>query len=432
MMIILAERKMSPASDQSGKDSPGPEHQDQVTISRRPTIVVHKAESTEASLESTETTPEPATMDKVPEKVRGPLSCDPETPKPLDAHHLPQSPAEGSYIPKIIDCSIRVIFKGSQLAKVSQPAKVLPVFLDKSGGYQEIERVAEEHAETLSANDLGTKELKFQYGNCTLVSDAGAESRQPLRSSEDWTEVIKAVGGYWTSHIGARLHLYISRYYSAIQEQPTLRISKVKKLEIYDRMIKTWEKRAYIPQDVLEMVISNNIIRLIIKENPPRSVAKEQQDAFIHRVQAEGRILLAMWVHTSLEMDCLKKLLDSGFKDSTLPLADEHQCHEDCRSDFQQLVQAQGGYQAERFVEGEHKTLLPHAVVPLHFYPRDHAKNDLDREVFKGYGNEPPNLLSQGSAIKEAARCGQGAYSDVYCVKFNSNHHSLSVVGHDL
>lgn len=191
-------------------------------------------------------------------------------------------------------------------------------------------------------------------------------------------------------------------------------------------------EKDYIPHNVLEMVISDQTIHWIIKENPPKSVPQDEQEAFIHRVQAEGRILLAMYVHAELGMECLKKLLDNGWKDSSPPLDEKSHCHRDCRRKFRTLVQTQGGYRAARFVEGEHKTLHSHTVVPLHFCPRAHGNDDVDREVTTLISNELQNSSSEDNAVKTAAFCGNGAYSNVYCVKMDPNHHSLSTVSNTL
>lgn len=299
--------------------------------------------------------------------------------------------------------------------------------LNKPESYEEIEGQTKNRAKTLSSESDALKELKFFYGNCTIVGDNGTKARRPLRSPEDWTEVNEAIVGYWT-HTHERFHLFITRHYLASQEQPTEDepFKDVKSSEISDLMKETWEKKFYIPHNALDTVISDTTIYWIIKRD--RSVPQEQKDTFILRVQAEGRILFAMCVHVSLKMKCLKKLLDDGLKDSALPLEENFQCHWPCRHLCQRLVREQGRYQTERFNEGDHKNLPSHAVVPLHFFPRAQGQDDPDCEVTEGYGNVTEDIPSEENATREAARCGFGAYSNVFCVKLNPNHHSLSVV----
>lgn len=396
-----------------------------------PTIRVYEAEDVEESLGSIGKTPESATKYQVSEKSQESPQQRKESSKPLDATRRPQSPAGSSFNPSTIAYSLRVTFQGSPDSKLVEELSVL---LHKPESYQEIERVAEKHAKKLYAESIGPKDLKLSYGNCTIVSDDGTKTRIPLRSREDWMEVENAIARYWNPHTHGKLRLYISRHYLACQDQPTDDISfaELKGLEINDLMKPTWEKKEYVPRNVLETVISDQTIYWIIKESPPNSVPQDNQDAFIHQVQAEGRILLAMCVHADLGMDCLKKLLDNGWKDSNLPLNEDSRCHRECRRKFKTLVQAQGGFRAEYFVEGEYKTLRSHAVVPLYFCSRAHGNDDVDREVTGLPSNEVQNSSSGVSRIRTAAFCGHGAYSNVYCVKMDPNHHSLSTVSNTL
>lgn len=309
------------------------------------------------------------------------------------------------------------------------------MLLQKPESYQEIEKEAEKHAKNLSAESIGQKKLKFFYGKCVIVSDNGTKTRLPLRSREDWREVNQEIVGYWKLHTHEQLRLCISRSYFACQDRPTegKSFAKLKGLEIHDLMKRTWEKKKeYIPHNVLETVISDQTIEYIIKENPPESVPHNDQVAFVDRVQAEGRILLAMCVHVDLGVECVKELLDKGWKDSSPPFDEDSYCHEDCRCKFSNLVQRQGGYRAARFVEGEHKTLHSHDVVPLHFHQRAHANDDVAREVIEMPSKQLQNSSSKDGDVKKAAFCGNGAYGDVHCVKMDPNHHSLSKVNNTL
>lgn len=405
-------------SSNSGQDTP----------SAGPTIKIHRAESTPKLPGSTEKTPEPATMYQAVEKVQESSSLRLKSPTPLDGPRGAQNPAGGFFIQNRITCILRVTFERSRDSKLSKVAEEMSVLLHKPESYQEIENEAKKHANALSAKTIGPKELKFSYGNCTIVSSNGAKSRLPLRSGQDWTEVYRAILEYWTSNTHERLHLYISRHYLACQDEPTedTSFAQLKCLEINDLMKQTWERKDYIPHNVLETVISDQTISWIIQENPPSGLPQDEQDTFVHRVQAEGRILLAMCVDADLGMECLKRLLDRGCKDSNLPLDEDTPCHSECRRKFKTLIEKQGGFRAAHFVEGEHKTLHSSTVVPLYFFSRAQGKDDLDREVTEVCGNEPQNSPSEESAIKRAAWCGFGALSNVYCVKIDPNHHKLS------
>ena len=381
-----------------------------------PKIVLHKAEGTGRSSEPTEQTPERGTTYKELVIVQPSPSSSQDISKALSAPPTPQSAVEESPILESITYNLQFIFDfdGCQDSELDEDHSVL---LNKLEGYQEIERVADTHARDLSAKVIGQKELKFFYGSCTLVSDQGTRNGLPLRSPKDWTKVKERIVKYQNLHTREKLHLRISRHYLASQEQPIGgKFADAKSLEIDDLMKQTWDRKGYIAHNVLEQVVSNEVISWIIKEDPPQSVAQEQQDSFIHRVQAEGRILLAMCVHKSLRMECLKKLLDSGWTDSWVDsgmlLDESFQCHDVCRQKFKALLKAQGSFGAARFAEGKHQEFDLDTVVPLHYCRRAPGKNDTD--------------------LKAGALCGRGVSSEVYCVTLNPNHHSLSEVSCDI
>ena len=415
---------MSPASDQSSTESPVSDSLDQPTDGSSDAgqilspaglkIVVHEAEGTGNSFEPTEKTPERGTTYKELENVQRSPSSFQDDSKPLGAPRPPKSPVEGSFTPKSIAYSLQFTFEfdGCPESKLAEEHSVLlheaESYQEIAESYQEIEKVADKYAKILSAKSLGQKELKLFYGSCTLVSDQGTTTRLPLRSPEDWTKANERIVEHWISHTQERLHLCISRHYLASQEQPVANLAKIKNLEIHDLMKKTLDNKRYIPHNVLQTVISDHAIHCIIQEKPPKSLLRHDQHDFTRRVQAEGRLLFAMCVHARLKMECLKTLLDSGLTDSNLPLDKSSECHKACRQKFEALLEAQGGFRAARFVEGEHQDFQLHTVVPIHFCPRPHGKNHTD--------------------LKGAALCGRGASSEVYCVRLNPNHHSLSEV----
>lgn len=389
-------------------DSSSTEHD---TPPDAPIIIV--TESTQETPGSTEQTPEPATNYQVHEKAQ-------EPPSPRQ-----ESPVVESSIRKIVPYTLRITLEGTQ---DSELVKDLSVLLHESESYQEIEKVAKRHATALFAHTIGERELKVSYGSCSIASNNRTKFRLPLRSQEDWTVLYNSVDEHSKLHTHERLQLYISRHYLACQDHPTdgNSFAELKCLEIDDLMKK------YIPHNILETVISDQTVYWIIKEDPPKSVAQDEQDAFIRRVQTEGRILLAMCVHAQLGTDCLKKLLDRGWKDrgwkdsSLPPLDDKFHCHYQHRQNYRRLCKQQGSFRAAHFVQGEHKTLDPHTVVPLRFCSIAHGNEDLDREIAEVYGNKSQASPREEDTSKKDAWRGSGANSNVYCVKVDPNHHRLS------
>ena len=399
-------------------DSSNTEHD---TPPDAPIIIV--TESTQETPKSTEQTPEPVANYQVHEKAQ-------ESPSPGQ-----ESPVVASSISKIIPYTLRITLEVSQDSRL---VKDLSVLLHEQESYQKIEKEAEEHATTFFAQTIGERELKFSYGNCIVVSNHGNKTRLPLRSQEDWAVLYNSVVGYLISRSNERLHFCISRHYLACQAQPSEEepFAKLKSDEINDLMRHAWENVDYIPHNVLETIISDQTIYCIFNENPLEGVSQDEQDSFISRVQAEGRVLLAMCVHANLGTECLKVLLDrgwtdGGWKDSSLPPLDEKSyCHYKHRKDYKSLCKGQGSFRAAHFAQDEHKDLHSGIVVPLHFFPRADGNDNMTLEKADSYVTKTPYLNSGEIAAdeKQTARCGSGAYSNVYCVKLDPNHHSLSKV----
>ena len=388
-----------------------------------PAIIVHQP--TQESLESTKQTPELAAIYKVHEDAQ-------ESPSPSQ-----ESPVIPSFVQKIIPYTLRVTFEGSQDSKLLDGLSVL---LDEPQSYLKIEKEAEKSATILSAEIIDGKKLEFSYGICIVVSNNGNKNRLPLRSQEEWAVVCNSVVEYLKLHTHERLHFCISRHYLAYQDQPTPKDSfaKLKSDEINDLMKQAWENVDYIPHNILELIISDPTVYWIINESPLEGVSQDEQDSFISRVQAEGRILLAMCVHANLGTECLKVLLDRGWKDggwkdlSLPPLDERSYCHYGHRKNYKSLCKGQGSFRAAHFALGEHKDLHSGIVVPLHFFPRANGKDKMTLEKAESYVARTSDLNSGEIAAdeKEAAKCGSGAYSNVYCVKLDPNHHSLSKVRH--
>ena len=380
-----------------------------------PIIIV--TEGNQESPESTEQTPQSTANYLVHEKAQ-------KSPSPGQ-----ESTIVASSVQKTIPYKLWITLEGSQDSKL---VKDLSVILHNSESYQEIEKVAEGYATAFFAQTIGERELKFSYGNCIVVSNNGNKNRLPLRSQETWAVLHNSVVEYLISHSNEQLQFCISRHYLACQDQPSEgeSFADLKYDEIDNLMKQGWENKTYIPHNILGSVFSDQTVYWIIKENPPKSVLRDDQDAFISRVQAEARILLAMCVRACLGTECLWVLLERGYKDSSLPSDDKAYCHRhpSCKVNYERLVQRRGSFGAAHFVQGEHKTLDPHTVVPLRFYPRARGNEDLDWEVAEVYDNGLQAPPVEKRISKNDAWRGAGANSNVYCVKVDPNHHSLSRV----
>lgn len=441
--MAFAGRKVSQTLDKSDAEPPMSEHPDQATVSSNnpgrisspagPTIIVHRAEGTEDSLRSTEqeSTPEPVTTSQQSKKPREPPPPRQESPKPVHSARRARNLAQGTVIQNTITCTLRTTLRGSL---VSSLPRELEVVLHSPETYQEIEQEAEQHAKTLCAGSIGTTEMIFRYGNCTIIWDDISIYRRPLRSYEEWAEVYKSIVEYWTSHSQEHARLHIWRDY---HQQPTIdgSFADTKNNEIHDLMKHAWGRKRYIAHSDLEKVMSDHTVREIIMQADCTGIEPHEKDMFIQQVQSKGRVLLAICLQSDIKMQCLKHLLDHKDSDVALPFDLKDLCHQSCRSKFQRLLNEQGSYLAARFDgPGQHKNLHPSIVVPLHFCPRANGRKNMNLEEVDSSVNELQDSYSEEFAAKEktAAECGSGAYSNVYCVKLDPNHHGLSKVSHTL
>ena len=270
--------------------------------------------------------------------------------------------------------------------------------------------------------EVGQKALLFRYGNCTLSNERKFRSRLPLRSPEEWLVVCKAILKYHGANVSDSLKLVVFREYALFHDRAPKdqTLTAAKRTEIYDLMKPAWDERPvkrYIPHTDLSKVILPSMVPEIVNEGLDPAIDAAQKDAFIRQLQSKGMILLAMFLCEcrGLPLSCIRTLLDKGYCDAKLPdepLRDADLCHRGlCKQEFDALVERQGRYAAAKFDKpGAHQDFHHHIVVPLQFCPRDGDSDGTDSD-------------------KGRAFCGQGAYSKVYRVRLDPNHHMLAPVG---
>ena len=194
--------------------------------------------------------------------------------------------------------------------------------------------------------------------------------------------------------------------------------------------------KPYIPHTDLKKFILPSMLPEIINEGLKQNIDADQKNALIQQLQSKGMILLAMFVNIndSTPLDCLRKLLAKDYCDEKLshqPLTKGHLCHNHnkCRKAFDMLLQQQGIYIAAQFNKpGEHQVFPHHIAVPIHFCPMDEDSDGSDFELaYVGRNIEQMTHARQADA-KQRAFCGEGAYSMVYRVRLDPNHHTLAKV----
>lgn len=342
----------------------------------------------------------------------------------------------GFVTPSSVTYILRGTFETFEGYENSDLSKDLEVSLHGPESYCQIENKAQSYVEEIFANEIGSGELFFRYGNCTILGEKEYRSRRPLTSPQDWQEILSAIAIYWTTHRGGNLRLVIWRRYSGCRSRSSddTSLTAAMSEEIHALMRnssdRTLERFTYIPLTDLERVVPRHMVPDIIKKAPCRDMDETQRLRFIQTVQSRAMILLAMCLYGEVPMKCLKKLLDNGMEDSRLPLTKQDRCHKPgCAKKFDDLIDKQGRFRAARFDKpGEHQSLDHLRVVPIYFCPKDDAGAESPSGDVKEIGQGTETMYDGGSSAKDKARCGRGAFSTVYRVRLDPNHHALSKV----
>ena len=345
-------------------------------------------------------------------------------------HQRPRSysSADGFVVPQTITYSLHLTFENSVVHDVT-PHRI--ILLNDPNSYREIEEIAERHVRNQCAAALASKELNFRNGKCTVVGDEDYKDSQALISLDDWKDICTVLINLWTSDYHRTLHLDIFREYYALQTKVvgTANFANTKRKEIHSLMHRALDDRRYIPRTDLLRVTSKDMIRQIIIEDPLTFERSDEREAFIQRVQQKASRLLAMCVYANLPMRCLGKLLENGLDDDKHPLQDGDCCHPDCEIEFHTMVQQQGAFRAAEFWHiGEHQRFDPHTVLPMAFHPKLQDGLDPLPEEMENESEEEEIRDNQDNSAKRKAYCGSGAYSNVYRVRIDANHHRLSRV----
>jgi hypothetical protein len=295
--------------------------------------------------------------------------------------------------------------------------------------YQTLESIAQNHAKNACAGTLVGKQLYFKYGNCTIFGQDVEKFGVPLTTREDWDGVCTKLRNYWMVKPQRSVRLEILRdYFHRNKATSEISFAESKRLELWSTMKRASGGKRYVPHASLMKFTSTSNIREIIMQDSGLKLGPEEKEEYIRNVQSKAATLLAMCVLARLRMTCLKKLLDNGCSDASLPLEDSHCCHSRCRADFGTLVDRQGGFVAARFdTVGEHQNFEYRIVIPMQYWP---VNKDEDAFVTKGRANdvEYDRLCAEKNSVKQNACCGQGAYSTVYRVRIDPDHHRLSQV----
>lgn len=335
-------------------------------------------------------------------------------------------PSDAGDIPESIRCFFHITFDGTT-APVAVNSSAIEYAEPNS--YEKVEKIAQDLVREASMGASGAKQINFKYGNCTVVGDHVEKIGLPLTTREDWENVCAILVNYWRSDPLRTLRVDIFRDYFSYRSRATSEgsLADTKRGEIHNLIKDASDDRQYIPRTALMRFNSLENIREIIIQDDRLDLGPKEKEHFIQSVQSNAPCLLALCVYARLKMQCLNILLQKRFSDTALPQKRQDCCHEKCGPDFANLLSMRGCFTAARFENvGEHQDFDNSVVIPIHFVPIGEGQGKMmkagcQRDLENGIGN--PSRVTD--VAKQSACCGSGAYSNVYRVRIDPDHHRL-------
>ena len=342
-------------------------------------------------------------------------------------------PSDSIDIPRSIQCFFNITFDG---VKASAAANSLAIDYTESNSYQSVEKaaqdIAQDHVRVSSTGTLVPSQFNFKYGNCTVIGDDVEKIGLPLTTREDWESVCAILVNYWRSDPLRTLHVDIHRDYFSYRSRAASEVSlaATKRREMHNLIKYPLGNEPYIPRTALMRFNSLQNIREIICQDNRLDMEPEDKEHLIKTVQSSAPCLLALCVYAELKMECLNLFLQRGFSDAALPTQIKDCCHDKCAPNFDTLLRMRGRFVPARFDKiGEHQDFHHTVVIPIHFVPVEEEQDEVmragrQRDLEEGRGS----TTSVTDDAKQSACCGLGAYSNVYRVRIDPDHHRLSKV----
>ncbi|MCJ1379471.1 hypothetical protein MMC17_002572 [Xylographa soralifera] len=329
-------------------------------------------------------------------------------------------------LPPEVFYTLEIIYE-KKLLPGTEVVRSVPI----DGGYNRMDKIAEHEVESDDSHLSNSKELYVRYGSCKINLKEGREEFYDLKSNEDWKEVCKDICSYWQSGKLERFHLDISREYFSLQTKVgrDTSFASLKRDEIADLMKPSLNGGEYIPRTDLERLTSTNTIRQLVHEDESLKLSFKEKETFIQIIYKTSRTLLAACVYHNLKMKCLKLFIDKGLDDTSLPLEKSTEvCHsKGCRASFRAFLAQQGSFLAPAFTKvGEHMDLQPGVALPMQYYQVHKHKQATASTHGSRHGSTSFSREHDTDPTKSKTFCGSGAFSNVYRVRVDLDHHMFS------
>jgi hypothetical protein len=206
------------------------------------------------------------------------------------------------------------------------------------------------------------------------------------RRLEDGLQIVEvlviAICGFIHDYPYESFHLEINWDYSTIcvKEIEGKAYKDVIRSEIYRKIKRNYQGKAYISRTDLINILSPETSRLIIADD--NSLPLEAKETLIAEVRSRAENLQAACVYARLPMRCLQRLLDKGFHDKDRP-REKSDCPQeegwDWDVDFGNFLDNQASFFAYKFPppteakDQDHDLILDDVVVPISYNPADTA-----------------------------------------------------------
>ena len=329
--------------------------------------------------------------------------------------------------PEAISYTLHIILDKTNVPGTGDVAKV-----PANGGYTLIGESAEQLVRDSDLCSSSSKTLHFRYGTCQIVTKEGNSEQHALTSNENWSDVCTVLNNYYRSGRTNRFHLDIFREYFSLQTEPDKGVlfADTKRQEIHELMKPSISGGHYISRTDLVRITSSDTIRMIIMDDKLLDLSLKEKEAFVEEVCSRARKLLAICVHVSLKMACLKQLLDNDQDDNSLPLREGSDCHpEKCGAAFRELIKNQGSFMAPVFDKfGPPLKLSKYVQLPIQYHAIDQNERALASNEDVNTGSSSGSLDQDEDPEKQRAYCGGGGFSNVYRVRVDPDHQQLNKV----
>jgi serine/threonine protein kinase len=284
--------------------------------------------------------------------------------------------ARHQLLPETIRCNLFVSYNGKELDVL----KNIQVKWNFPSSFGDLESRAQE---LLSSQGKGTTKLYLKLGRCSLIIDRTGKrySSGTLEAERQWLETVAhMVTSFWSQYPDRDFHLQVHLEYSGhkIQREYNETYADTIRHILHTKMPKNWEGKGYISNRDLNYIMSDATVAELIREDeslrayePGGREYNPSYDRleFIEHVQLHGCKLLALFVCVKLPLSCLWKIMSEGKEESDLPFTDENPPNPRRVSEWDHLLNIQGGFLAHVFKDDEgvpkHQELDRHTVVPI-------------------------------------------------------------------